>query len=296
MIECVEQPMIVYDRKTGVKRRITRNLQGLTTFSGFRVVNIVSNGRLTKNYISLAEMENDDERLDWNPEYFPGLEQILTKDDVPFTHSARASMTIFDSGKGVGMGVRSTEDCYLAYQYAVNKALKYPDMKYIPKNSSNRFLYRQEQKRLYNLVSRQKSFDWKKAGRPSSSEGMSNVAPTTTRAEQHLGFPNKSTPGGAPAVKKTRKRKVTGHSAGKRKVPTEAEVDHQNVNVQQQQQQQVVSQPAQVEEDPVTRLVNEFLFGSTLLHKESSITNKNTNFYKNTEDDFDSWLEQFDVT
>lgn len=158
MIESVVQPILIVNHKTGAKRIVNRNLQGLTKFEGFRIVNIVSNGRLTKNYISLAEMEADDDRLDWNPEYFPGLEQILTKKDVPFVKSEKASMTIFDSGKGVGMGVKTVKDCYMAYQYVVEKALKYPDRRYIPKNSNSRFLYRQEQKRLYNLEYKQYNY------------------------------------------------------------------------------------------------------------------------------------------
>jgi hypothetical protein len=117
------------------------------------VVNIVSNGRLTKDYISLAEMEADDYRLDWNPNYFPGLEHILTREDVPFKESVQASMTIFDSGKGVGMGVKCREDSYLAYQYVAAKALRYPDRKYVQNGS--KFEYRQQQKRLHSIENRQ---------------------------------------------------------------------------------------------------------------------------------------------
>ena len=158
MIESVEIPMLVVNPVTGRKRIIIRNLTGLTDFTGFRVVNIVSNGRLTRGYISLAEMEADDYRLDWNPNYFPGLEHVLTKDDVNFKESTRASMTIFDSGKGVGMGVKCTEDSYAAYQYVVGKALRYPDKHCVPKNSNTRFLYRQEQKRLFSIGNKQQRY------------------------------------------------------------------------------------------------------------------------------------------
>lgn len=150
-VEAVKQPVLVIDSSTGEKQLQIRPLRGLTSFNGFRVVNVVSNGRLAKNYISLAEMEADDNRLNWNPTYFPGLEHVLTKDDVPFQHSPRASMTLFDSGKGVGMGVQSVEDSYLAYQYLVEKAAMYPDLHNVPKDSTNRFLYRQEQKRLHSI-------------------------------------------------------------------------------------------------------------------------------------------------
>jgi hypothetical protein len=104
-------------------------------------------------------MEADDDRLDWNPNYFPGLEHILTKDDVPFKESEGASMTIFDSGKGVGMGVKCVEDSYMAYQYVVNKALKYPDRQYVPTDSSNRFSYRKEQQKLRRVGYNQKRYD-----------------------------------------------------------------------------------------------------------------------------------------
>jgi TATA-box binding protein (TBP) (component of TFIID and TFIIIB) len=153
MVESVEQPVLVIDEKTRKRKLVVRTLQGLTKFSDFRVVNIVSNGRLTKDYISLAEMEADDYRLDWNPNYFPGLEHILTREDVPFKESVQASMTIFDSGKGVGMGVKCREDSYLAYQYVAAKALRYPDRKYVQNGS--KFEYRQQQKRLHSIENRQ---------------------------------------------------------------------------------------------------------------------------------------------
>lgn len=156
MIESVEQPILVKDRATGETQIFLRNLQGLTEFLDFRIVNIVSNGKLTKGYISLAAMEADDDRLDWNPNYFPGLEHVLTRNDVDFKESEEASMTIFDSGKGVGMGVTCTEDCYLAYQFVVAKALLYPDKRCVmPRNSTTRFHYRQAQKRLYSISNRQ---------------------------------------------------------------------------------------------------------------------------------------------
>lgn len=308
MIECVKQPMLLVSHKTGeVIGKINRNLQGLTTFDRFRVVNIVSNGRLTKNYISLAEMEADDERLDWNPEYFPGLEQVLTKEDVPFTQSERASMTIFDSGKGVGMGVRCTEDCYLAYQYVVNKALKYPDRKYVPKNSSNRFLYRQEQKRLFNLESRQKTFDWQKYQEGLGGQGM-GPAPTTKSKKNTRKGSGGSKRNKSNQINSSKKRHIKyqgeGSPAKKRKtIPlTDSQNDTLSTSIYSLAEDRDSFKDNPNGDEDLDNTIIHLLFGKSTKGGDRSLMAGGSSTHPlvgedtNDEDDeFDKFLDQFDV-
>jgi hypothetical protein len=54
----------------------------------------------------------------------------------------------------VGMGVKCTEDCYLAYQHVAEKALRYPDKQYV--QSGSKFEYRQQQKRLHGIENKQR--------------------------------------------------------------------------------------------------------------------------------------------
>jgi TATA-box binding protein (TBP) (component of TFIID and TFIIIB) len=181
MIERVEQPILIMNKKNVTKTDTTRNLVKLTSFRDFRVVNIVSNGRLTPNCISLARMEADNAILDWNPDYFPGLEHILTNGDVDFVNSKRASMTIFDSGKGVGMGVKCTEDSYKAYQYVAEKANKYPDKQYVSGGAGDRFAYRKTQKKLHTANTHRKEF-----ATPTTTTGHAPTVSTATAATTSL--------------------------------------------------------------------------------------------------------------
>ncbi len=127
MIESVEQPVLLVGKKSGRKRlRLGTLRNGLTSFENFRVVNIVSNGRPVKS-VSLARMGAANCNLNWNPSYFPGLEQVLTNEEVPFQSSDSVSVTLFGSGRGVSMGARTMSDTYTAYGYIAEKASNFPE-------------------------------------------------------------------------------------------------------------------------------------------------------------------------
>lgn len=124
MIEDVCQPILLCDSKTGKRFIIVDNLVGLTTFEGFKVVNVVSHGKMSKKGMDFSSLKFGSPTMDWNPNYFPGLDHTLTKTDVNFKNSVSASMTLFDSGKGVSMGVKCMEDSYVAYQHVAEKTKK----------------------------------------------------------------------------------------------------------------------------------------------------------------------------